>query len=89
MAQPQMERPAELMVWRGAPAAPGPREVRRYPTLRAALAAATARAEDPESLPWIVTEDGDVLSPHWIDGHAPRTAARPVRPLPRPAVPLS
>jgi hypothetical protein len=79
MAQPQMERPAELMVWHGARAAPGPREMRRYPTLRAALAAATESADDPEALPWIVTADGDVLSPHWIDGHAPRSAARPIR----------
>ncbi|AWN48931.1 hypothetical protein DK419_23390 [Methylobacterium terrae] len=78
MAQPQMERPAELMVWQGARAAPGPRETRRFPTLRAALAAA-AGADDPETLPWIVTADGDVLSPHWIDGHAPRSAARPMR----------
>ncbi|TNC15292.1 hypothetical protein FF100_07005 [Methylobacterium terricola] len=80
MTQPQMERPAELMVWHGAPAAPGPREMRRYPTLRAALVAAAASADDPEALPWIVTEDGDVLSPHWIDGHAPRHAARRFRP---------
>ncbi|WP_407943547.1 hypothetical protein [Methylobacterium sp. EM32] len=78
MAQPQMERPAELMVWHGARTAPGPRETRRYPTLRAALAAAVA-AEDPEALPWIVTEDGAVLSPRWIDEHAPRTVARPIR----------
>lgn len=52
--------------------------MRRYPTLRAALAAA-ARADDPETLPWIVTEDGAVLSPHWIDDHAPRSVARPIR----------
>ncbi len=78
MSQPQMERPVELMVWHGTLAAPGPREMRRYPTLRAALAAA-AEAEDPEVLPWIVTEDGAVLSPHWIDDHAPRSVARPIR----------
>jgi len=76
MPQLQMERPAELMVWHGPPAAPGPRETRHYPTLRAALAAASASADDPDALPWIVTEDGDVLSPHWIDDHAPRIAAR-------------
>lgn len=75
MPQSPMERPAELMVWRGARAAPGPQETRRFSTLRAALAAAS-RTDDPECLPWIVTEDGDVLSPHWIDGHAPRNAAR-------------
>lgn len=75
MPQPQMERPAELMMWRGAQAASGPRESRHYPTLRAALAAASG-TDDPDCLPWIVTEDGDVLSPHWIDGHAPRKAAR-------------
>ena len=78
MPQPQMERPAELMVWHGPRAAPGPREVRRYPTLRAALAAASASAKDPEALPWIVTEDGAVLSPRWIDDHAPRIAAGPI-----------
>ncbi|KMO43406.1 hypothetical protein VQ03_08325 [Methylobacterium tarhaniae] len=79
MPIPQMERPAELMMWQGPLAAQGPREMRRYPTLRAALAAAAARADDPDALPWIVTEDGAVLTPHWIDGHAPRLAARPVR----------
>lgn len=78
MPQPQMERPAELMVWHGTRAAPGPRESRRYPTLRAALAAAV-EAADPEALPWIVTEEGAVLSPHWIGDHAPRRAARPLR----------
>jgi hypothetical protein len=78
MSQPPMERPAELMVWHGTLAAPGPREMRRYPTLRAALAAA-AQTGDPEALPWIVTEDGAVLSPHWIDEHAPRIVARPGR----------
>lgn len=77
MSQPQMERPAELMVWHGTRAAPGPRETRRYPTLRAALAAAVQA--EAEALPWIVTEDGAVLSPRWIDDHAPRTAARPIR----------
>ncbi|TGD95814.1 hypothetical protein EU555_26320 [Methylobacterium nonmethylotrophicum] len=76
---PQMERPAELMVWHGTHAAPGPREVRRFSTLRAALAAAAESADDPDALPWIVTEEGDVLSPHWIDGHAPRNGARRVR----------
>jgi len=74
-----MERPAELMVWHGAPAAPGPREMRRFSTLRAALAAASASTDDPDTLPWIVTEDGDVLSPPWIDDHAPRMAARRFR----------
>jgi hypothetical protein len=77
MSQPQMERPAELMVWHGTQGAPGPRAMRRYPTLRAALAAAV-QAGDPETLPWIVTEDGAVLSPRWIDDHAPRIAARPI-----------
>ncbi|UHC16341.1 hypothetical protein LRS73_28495 [Methylobacterium currus] len=77
MSQPQRERPAELMVWHGTRGASGPRETRRYPTLRAALAAAV-RAGGPEALPWIVTEDGAVLSPRWIDDHAPRIAARPI-----------
>lgn len=77
MPQPQRERPVALMVWHGTQAAPGPCVIRRFPTLRAALAAAAA-ADDPEILPWIVTEDGAVLSPHWIDGHAPRSVARPI-----------
>ena len=40
-------------------------------------------ADDPRLVadPWTqpIPEDGDVLSPHWIDGHAPRRATRWVR----------
>ncbi|MGY2049954.1 hypothetical protein [Methylobacterium sp. JK268] len=63
-----MDRPAELMIWHAERAAPSA-EARIYPTLRQALLAAADCAEDPDALPWIVTEDGEILSPHWIDHH--------------------
>jgi hypothetical protein len=68
MPMSQMDRPAELMIWHGERALP-PGEARIYPTLRQALVAAADCAGDPDALPWIVTEDGEILSPHWIDRH--------------------
>ncbi|ACL59834.1 hypothetical protein [Methylobacterium nodulans] len=68
MPMSQMDRPAELMIWHAGRAAP-PGEARIYPTLRQALLAAADCAGDPDALPWIVTEEGEILSPHWIDQH--------------------
>ncbi|MFE1598709.1 hypothetical protein ACE101_07595 [Methylobacterium sp. ID0610] len=79
-----MDRPAELMIWHADRAAP-PGEACLYPTLRQALLAAADCAGNPDRLPWIVTEDGEILSPHWIDqhlgaarimNHAPRSVSR-------------
>ncbi|GJD47332.1 hypothetical protein OPKNFCMD_0038 [Methylobacterium crusticola] len=69
-----MDRPAELVIWR---AARTPSAARIYPTLRDALSAASGLAGDAEALPWIVTEDGDILSPHWIDDHFRRAGPAP------------
>ncbi|WP_425463628.1 hypothetical protein [Methylobacterium oryzihabitans] len=74
-----MERPAELVIWRGG-SGPAPAGARIYPTLREALAAARDLTADPDALPWIVTEDGDILSPHWIDRNRP-PGRRPCRPV--------
>ena len=43
-------------------------------TLREALSAAVDALHDSEARPWIVTEEGDILSPHWI--RANRDVAR-------------
>ncbi|ACA19277.1 hypothetical protein M446_4948 [Methylobacterium sp. 4-46] len=72
----QMDRPAELMIWHANRAAP-PGEARIYPTLEQALLAAADCAGDPDALPWIVTEDGEILSPHWIDQHLAGRRDRP------------
>lgn len=56
--------PAEVVCWprRGeAPVVEG----QIFPTLREALSAALALAEADEN-PWIVMEDGTILTPHWI-----------------------
>ena len=35
-------------------------------TLREAIEAAAGALSDPAKQPWIITEDGEVLSPNWI-----------------------
>jgi hypothetical protein len=35
--------------------------------LREALCAAVDALHDPQARPWIVTEEGDILSPYWIE----------------------
>lgn len=73
MTPKDLEKRAELTIWPGA----APAQTRRgrpFSTLREALAAAVDALHDPETRPWIVTEDGDILSPHWI--RANRDVAR-------------
>ncbi len=47
------------------------------------------RAEDPESLPWLVTEDGDVPQPALDRRPRPPDGGAPGPPAPAAAVPLS
>ena len=37
-----------------------------FPTLRQALAAAAEAINAEDAQPWIITENGDILSPRWI-----------------------
>ena len=74
----QMDRPAELVIWHEDRSVPS--EARIYPSLQAALEAASDRAVHPDTLPWIVTEEGDILSPRWIDDYLARRAAPGRRP---------
>lgn len=63
MTRADLDKRAELTVWPGhadAHTAAG----RTYRTLREALTAAAAVIETGN--PWIITEAGDILSPHWI-----------------------
>lgn len=73
MTRADLEKRAELTVWPGQ----GPAHVaqgHQFSTLREALAAAAEVIDAEDAQPWIVTEDGDILSPHWIKANtnAPR-----------------
>ncbi len=61
-----LERPADLTIWRTLPAASPRAQPLRYDTLREALAAAKGALGDPAQQPWIITEEGEILSPNWI-----------------------
>ena len=61
-----LERPADLTIWRTTPASSPLAEPKRFDTLREALAAAGSVMVDPAKQPWIITEDGEILSPNWI-----------------------
>ena len=65
MTRADLDKRAELTVWPGR----GPAHVaqgREFPTLRQALAAAAEAIDAEDALSWIITEDGDILSPRWI-----------------------
>ncbi|MCJ2107017.1 hypothetical protein MKK70_16855 [Methylobacterium sp. E-041] len=65
MVLADLDKRAELTVWPGheqARTALG----REFSTLREALAAAAESMQADDAQPWIITEDGDILSPHWI-----------------------
>lgn len=65
MTPADLDKRAELTVWpnrsRGRSA-----EGRPYATLREALAAAAEAIALEDAQPWIITEEGDILSPRWI-----------------------
>ena len=60
------ERPADLPHWRTTPSASPLAEPERFGTLREALTAAAGALRDPAKQPWIITEEGEILSPNWI-----------------------
>ena len=61
-----LERPADLTIWRTASNASPLVEPERYDTLREALEAAAGALVDADKQPWIITEEGEILSPNWI-----------------------
>jgi hypothetical protein len=61
-----LERPADLTIWRTLPASSPLAQPARFDTLREALAAAAGALTDPAKQPWIITEEGEILSPNWI-----------------------
>ena len=65
MTRADLDKRAELTVWPSR----GPAHVAQgheFPTLRQALAAAAEAIDAEDAEPWIITEDGDILSPRWI-----------------------
>lgn len=65
MTADDLDKRAELAIWPGAGTVQT-QQGREYTTLREALCAAVDELHDPRARPWIVTEEGDTLSPHWI-----------------------
>ncbi|TXN06999.1 hypothetical protein FV222_03585 [Methylobacterium sp. WL103] len=69
MVLADLDKRAELTVWPGhEPARTA--HARAFPTLREALAAAAESIQADDAQPWIITEDGDILSPRWIRANA-------------------
>ena len=73
MTRADLDKRAELNVWPGQ----SPTHVAQgyeFLTLREALAAAAEAIDAENAQPWIITEDGDILSPRWIKANtqAPR-----------------
>ena len=72
MVPEDLDQRAELRLWPGY----GPAHTARsqeFASLREALAAAATALEHREGQPWITTEAGDILSPHWIQAHVSGT----------------
>jgi hypothetical protein len=68
MTLSDLNKPAELTLWSSrnpAHTAQG----HRFPTLRAALTAATQAMNTGDAQPWIITDAGDILAPSWIASH--------------------
>ncbi|MCJ2041689.1 hypothetical protein MKK64_03235 [Methylobacterium sp. E-025] len=70
MTLSDLDKPADLTIWpRGM--SPRRQEGHEFRTLREALTVAIDALRDPRALPWIVTEEGHVLSPDWIAANGP------------------
>jgi hypothetical protein len=66
MDTPAMRRPAKLLIWRTGLDSTGLHEACTYETLAEAIAAAAGFLADDDAYPWIVAEDGEILTPQWI-----------------------
>ena len=75
MTRADLDKRAALTVWLGHSIA-HTAEGREYRTLREALTAAATAIETGDAHPWIITEEGDILSPRWIEEN---TGARRVQ----------
>lgn len=50
---------------------------REFSDLGAALAAAADAVRTRQGRPWIITAEGDILSPRWIEDHAATPGRQP------------
>jgi hypothetical protein len=69
MTSDDLDKRAQLTIWPRAEAVQI-QQGREFATLREALTVAVDALHDPEARPWIVTQDGDILSPHWIQANS-------------------
>ena len=69
MTRADLEKRAELTVWPGQDPA-RTAQGHKFATLREALSAAAEAMDGQDVQPWIITEDGDILSPRWIKANA-------------------
>jgi hypothetical protein len=74
MTPADLDKRAELTVWPSC-ALGRSAQGRPFATLREALAAAAEAIATQNAQPWIITEEGDVLSPRWIRANAQSHAA--------------
>lgn len=65
MTPNDLNKRAELTIWPGHEPAHTARS-REFSTLRDALATAAEAISTEGAHPWIITEQGDILSPNWI-----------------------
>ncbi|MCJ2074113.1 hypothetical protein MKK68_00350 [Methylobacterium sp. E-016] len=69
MVLADLDKRAELTIWpSNGPARTA--EAREFLSLREALVAAAESIQANDAQPWIITEDGDILSPRWIRANA-------------------
>lgn len=78
-----MDRPARLLIWRDTLEGTRVAESVLYPSLDDALTRGGLCLGEPDTLPWIETEAGDLLSPQWIGTYLDQKAA-PAEPPRRP-----
>ena len=64
-----LERPAQLKLWCSVAAKWLLVLPDRFDTVHEAIAAASKALSIPSNQPWIVTEDGEILSPNWVRVH--------------------
>ncbi|TXN41560.1 hypothetical protein FV232_04745 [Methylobacterium sp. WL30] len=69
MVLADLDKRTELTVWPSSAPAHTARG-QAFSTLREALVAAVKSIQADDAQPWIITDNGDILSPRWIRANA-------------------